>query len=404
MAMEKRTSWSPAIRQLPWCWNNSESIRQAPVIEKPIYSIMIFRIALPVSALGLILGGSPAISGLAFGQGTPLPGLSQKLPRSEKTPASAPANPLPDIPALQKAAASGDAAAQLALANLVFSGSVKDAIPEDAAALLEKSADSGHPPAQYALARFLQSGVAGVKADPERAKFLIQQAAESGHAPSQAAYGALLMEQIDPKARDVSFAEPLQWFRKAADQAEPGAMCRLGMMLAAGQGMEADPVAGWKLIAKAAQTGHPLALNEAGISLQQGRGVEKDPTAAIGYFHAAADLGNTAAMVNLGNCYRRGVGIPPDLNKAGAAFAAAAKANFGPAQLLLGEMFERGEGTAANPVNAAINYRRAAANGVPAGMERFEALKPGLSKIALKEVEDAMRPAGPPSAPVPSGK
>ena len=365
---------------------------------------MIFRAALPVSALGLILGGSPALSGLAFGQGTPLPGLSQKLPGPEKTPASAPANPSADIPALQKAAGSGDVAAQLALANLIFSGSVKDARPEDAAALLEKSADAGHPPAQLALARFLQSGGAGVKADPERAKFLIQQAAESGHAPAQSAYGTLLMEQIDLKARDISFAEPLQWFRKAADQAEPAGMCRLGMMTAAGQGVAADPAAGWKWIVKAAQTGHPFALNEAGICLQQGRGVEKDPTAAIGYFHAAADQGNTAAMVNLGNCYRFGAGIPLDLNKAGASFAAAAKARFGPGQLLLGEMFERGEGTAANPVNAAINYLRAAANGIPAGKERFDALKPRLSEHQLQEVEAAANSGSPPGPVTPPNR
>ena len=365
---------------------------------------MNFRSALPVPALGLILGGSFAVFGQTFGQGTPLPGLSQKLPGSEKAPSSAPVSPGPDIPALQKAAGSGDAAAQLVLANLIFSGKIKDAKPEDAAALLEKSADSGHPPAQYALARFLQSGGAGVKADAERAKFLLQQAAESGYASAQSAYGELLMERIDLKARDISFAEPLQWFRKAADQAEPAGMCRLGMMLAVGEGIAADPAAGWKWIAKAAKTGHPLALNEAGICLQQGRGVEKDPTAAIGYFHAAADLGNTAAMVNLGDCYRSGVGIPPDPNKAGAAFAAAAKANFGPGQLLLGEMFERGEGTAAHPVNAAINYRRAAVNGVASGMERFKALKPVLSKSDLKEVEKAMTPATPPSVSVPPGK
>ncbi len=356
---------------------------------------MVFRPVLPASALCLFLaGGSLAIPGRALSQGTPLPGLSQKLPGSEKTPASAPASPVPDLLALQKAAASGDAAAQLALANLIFSGSVKDAKPEDAAALLEKSADSGHPPAQFALARFLQSGGVGVKADPERAKFLIQQAAESGHAPSQSAYGALLMDQIDLKARDISFAEPLQWFRKAADQAEPVGRCRLGMMLAAGQGVAADPAAGWKWIAKAAQSGHPFALNEAGICLQQGRGVEKDPTAAIGYFHAAADQGNTAAMVNLGNCYRFGVGIPLDLNKAGAAFAAAAKANSGPGQLLLGEMFERGEGTTANPVSAAVNYLRAAANGLPAGKERFEVLKLKLSKSQIQEAEAASNSGG----------
>lgn len=360
--------------------------------------------AFPLSFLGIgwfLTGGCLAIPSLARSQGTALPGLSQKRQEPDQAPTGPrQSNPAPDIPALRKAAAAGDALAQVSLAHLIFSGMVKDAKPETGAALLETAADSGHAPAQYALASFLQSGFAGKQADPERAKFLIQQAAESGYALAQAAYGALLMEEIDPTKPKVSYAGPLQWFRKAADQADPGAMCRLGMMAAAGQGMEADPAAGWKLISKAAQARHPLALNEAGVCLQQGRGVEKDQTAAIGYFHAAADLGNPAAMVNLGSCYRSGTGIPQDLHKAGAAFAAGAKANFGPAQLLLGEMFERGEGTAASPVNAAINYRRAIANGVLPAIDRFEALKPNLSPKELREVEQATRTRDPSTAPV----
>ena len=299
------------------------------------------------------------------------------------------AKPAPDISALRSKADSGDAESQLALADLIFSGAVKDSKLEEAAALLEKSADSGYAPAQVAFSRLLQIGGAGLKPDPERAKFLIQQAAESGNAPAQTAFAALLMSQIDMKARDVSFAEPLRWFRLAADQGDPEATCRLGMMRAVGQGTEADPVAGWKLISKAARVGFPLALNEAGISLQKGRGVEKDLIAAVGYFHAAADLGNTAAMVNLGSCYRFGNGVPKDLKKAAAIFDLAAKADFGPAHFVIGEMLERGEGKPVDRVGACIHYLRAAASGIAAAKERFESLKSALSEAQLKEVEAA---------------
>lgn len=329
-----------------------------------------------------------ALPAAAQSKGTPLPGLKEKEGAAASTPAAAQSEV--DVAALKKKADSGDAEAQLSLADLMLRGAVKGAKAEDAAALLEKAADAGHPPAQLAFARMIQSGAAGRKPDPERARFLIQQAAESGLAAAQTAHALILMGQVDLKSRDLNYDEPVAWFRKAADQGDTEAMCRLGMMQAVGQGMPADPAAAWKLISKAARAGNALALNEAGIALQQGRGVEQDPVAAIGYFHAAADLGNVAALVNLGSCYRSGNGIPRDLNKAGAAFAAAARANSAPAQLILGEMFERGEGTEANPVYAAVNYLRAANNGFAAGKERFDALKPSLSAAQLKEVEDAI--------------
>ena len=331
--------------------------------------------------LFIIVSCGLAVPGWSQTTGTPLPGL-----RDDKEAASVPGKPAPpDLPALRKKAEAGDAAAQLQLADLIFSGAVKDAKPAEAAALLEKAADSGHAPAQYAFARLLHTGGPGIKADAERARFLIQQAAEAGHAPAQTACGAFLFDQIDPKARDVNFTEPLAWFKKAADQGEPEAQCRLGMMQAAGQGMTADPAAGWKLILKAARTGNAMALNEAGVCLQQGRGVEKDGIAAIGYFHAAADLGNAAAAVNLGLCYERGQGVPPNFDKAGAAYARGAKAGNGTAQFFLGRLFEDGRGTAKNPVAAYVNYVRAAAAGIAEAAARRDAVKATLTPAQAKE-------------------
>ena len=326
------------------------------------------------------LGCSIALRCPAQTKGTPLPGLKKPDPVSDKPAAAA-----PDIPALRKKADSGDPAAQLALADLIFSGAVKDAKPEEAAKLLETAADSGLAAAQFAFARLLQSGGAGVKPDAERAKFLIQQAAEAGHAQAQTAHAGILLGQIDPKARDVKYDEPLSWYRKAADKGDAEATCRLGMMQANGQGMPPDAAAAWKLISKAARTGNALALNEAGIMLQRGAGVEKDEIAAVGYFHAAADLGSTAGAVNLGLCYETGQGVPLNFANAGAAYARAAKAGNGMAQLFIGRLFEEGLGTEKNPVFAFVNYSNAALSGLELAVKARDTLKAKLTAAQLKE-------------------
>ena len=328
-------------------------------------------------------------------KGTPLPGLpdaDKPAATASNAPAAAPAPAPPDIPALKKKAEEGDAASQVQLAALILSGAVKDAKPAEAAALLEKAADAGFAPAQFHFARLLQSGQAGVKVDAERAKFLLEQSAEGGFAAAQSAWGQVLENQIDPKARDVSYEEPAKWYEKAIAQGDAEGYCRLGMLKASGR-IKSEPVEGWKLLQKAAHAGHPLALNECGVALQRGTGVERDDTAAVGYFLAAADLGNLTALHNLGRCYREGVGVPRNTEKAGQAFASAAKANFAPSQMVLAEIFEKGEGTAPNPVNAAANYYFAMRNGVAGAQERYDGIRKGLSGSQVKELEKIIKPA-----------
>ncbi len=312
---------------------------------------------------------------------------------AEPKPAAEPTK-APDAAELRKLGDKGDAAAQFALANLIFSGGAKEGKLEEAASLLEKSADAGHTPAQLAFARFLLSETPGRKPDPERAKFVLQQAAESGSAFAQTAYGLTLLGEVDLKARDVSFSAPLEWLKKAADQNEPEALCRLGMMHFSGQGLTIDPATGWKLISKSAKLGFPLALNEAGVCLQNGRGVERDEIAAIGYYHAAADLGNLPAMVNLALCYENGVGIPQSYSNAGAAYARAAKLNFPMAQMGLAHLFEEGLGTSKNPVYAYVNYARAAL-AIPDAATKRDTLKETLTKDQLAEARKLLEEAPP---------
>lgn len=317
---------------------------------------------------------------------TPLPGLADTAP-----PAAAEQPPRPPDPAaLRKKASAGDAAAQFQLADLIMSGALPGAKKEEATELMEKAADAAHPPAMIALARLLGTGGAGRKADPERAKFLVQQAAEAGYAPAQTAHASLLFGQIDPKGRNLDYSEPLAWFQKAAAQGDMEAICRLGMMQAAGQGMPPDAASGWKQIQKAAKAGNPMALNEAALCLQTGRGVEQDPIAAIGYLQAASDLGNLVASLNLAECCLSGTGVPLNPDRAGSILAAAARQNHGPSQLRLGVMFEKGVGTQPNPVNAGINYLLAEANGVPEGRVRYDALSKSLSAKQTGEIKAAV--------------
>ncbi len=310
---------------------------------------------------------------------------------AEPKPAAEPVK-APDAAELRKLADKGDAAAQFSLATLIFSGGAKMGKLEEAASLLEKSADAGHVPAQLAFARFLLSDTPGRKPDPERAKFVVQQAAESGSALAQTAYGLMLLGEVDLKARDVSFSAPVEWLKKAAEQNEPEALCRLGMLHFSGQGVPVDPQAGWKLVSKSAKLGFPLALNEAAVCLQNGRGVERDQIAAVGYYHAAADLGNLPAMVNLALCYENGVGIPQSYANAGAAYARAAKLNFPIAQMGLAHLFEEGLSTSKNPVYAYVNYARAAL-AIPEAASKRDALKEILTKDQMAEARKMLEEA-----------
>lgn len=314
--------------------------------------------------------------------------------------ADASSAPVFDVAATRKAAEKGDPGAQVSLADAMLSGRISGSKTEEALALLEKAADAGFPAGQFALARLLSIGVPGVKGDYEKAKFLASQAAEAGFAPAQTLYGTFLESEIDPKARDVDYSEPVKWYKMAAEKGETEAKSRLGVMILNGTGMPADPAKGRGMIAEAARMGNPMALNEVGVCLQKGLGGPQDEIAAIGYFYASSELGNIAALINLGSCYEQGRGVPRNFELAGGFYAKAAKAGHASAQFALGRLFEEGLGAPKNLVFAFVNYSRAAGR-IPAAASRRELVRNILSKEQMAEAEKIL--TGKPEAPA-SGK
>lgn len=305
---------------------------------------------------------------------------------AEKSAAAAATAPAFDLAVARKAAEAGDTAAQVDLADAMLSGKVPGSTPDQALKWLEKAADAGFAPGQFALARLLSIGVPGVKVDFERAKFLASQAAEAAFPPAQTLYGTFLETEIDPKAREVDYSEPLKWYRLAAEKGEMEAKARLGLMLLNGTGVPAEPAKGRGMVAEAARAGNAMALNEIGVCLQKGLGGPQDETAAVGYFYAASEMGNIAALVNLGSCYEQGRGVPRNFDLAGSFYSKSAKAGHASGQFALGRLFEEGLGTPKNPVFAFVNYSRAASR-IPAAAARRELVRNILTKEQLAEVE-----------------
>jgi uncharacterized protein len=327
----------------------------------------------------------------AWAQGTPLPGLRSA---DETRPAEAP-SAAPDIPELRKKAAAGDAPAAVQLAGLILAGQVKDAKPADAAALLEKAADTGDAAAQFHFARLLMEGTGMDKPDTERGKFLIQQSAEAGFAPAQTSQGILLEQQVDLKSRNPDFSEALVWYRKAAEQKEPEGLYRLAKFHLSGSGVPKDDAAALNLLRDAAAAGHGLAINEIGISCQKGRGMAADTTAAVGYFVRAAQLGVPAAAVNLGACYEGGLGVERDYARAGASYADAARMGLPVAGLLLGRLYEQGRGTPVDLPKAWAFYDMAAAKGVEQAAAARDALEPRVPADQRAKARAALQTAAP---------
>lgn len=119
-------------------------------------------------------------------------------------------------------------------------------------------------------------------------------------------------EALDRK----DYASALNWFRKAAEQGNPEAQAKLGLMYYDGRGVKQSfaEALSWEL--KAAQQGHPLGQEVVGNMYRWGKGVTKDYAVALMWLRKAADQGSTNAQLALSAMYMRGEGVPQDTEKA----------------------------------------------------------------------------------------
>jgi TPR repeat protein len=139
---------------------------------------------------------------------------------------------------------------------------------------------------------------------------LLKGAADAGHGAAQALYAEIL-DRADADEEAVAY------YRRSAEQGNADGQFGYGSMLAAGEGIKADPGQGREWITRAALQGHRLAINELALAHLRGQlgiSVESRNSAeALGWIRQAAGNDFIPAMEALADAYRTGgFGLAPD--------------------------------------------------------------------------------------------
>lgn len=216
-----------------------------------------------------------------------------------------------DIPALQKAAKKGDAAAQFQLGRAYYRGNGVDKDPKKALELIRKAADAGNPDAIDSMG-FLYANGEIVELDESQAVKWFRRGAEAGLARSKLNLGLLLRQgkTIQPSA-----AESLKLMEEAAAAGLPEAKSYLGQLYFNGdRHLKPDYAKSYPYVKEAAEAGDPACQNLMGIFCRDGLGVREDfnephsREEAAGWFRKAALQNDLKAQSNL--AHTLGVGSP----------------------------------------------------------------------------------------------
>ena len=137
-------------------------------------------------------------------------------------------------------------------------------------------AEAGNLVAQYQLGR--DDG----HLDKDMA--MLRRAAEGGWASAQASLGRWLRERE-------RWADSVQWYRRSAEQGDPGARYGLGLAYYRGRGVPRDRARAFRLILQAARSGDVIAEYGVGLLYERGGGTTRDVATARQWLQRAADKG-----------------------------------------------------------------------------------------------------------------
>ncbi len=273
--------------------------------------------------------------------------------------AGVPANRAAALELLRAASRQGyhEGSALLALCLLRGIGSPVDvarAIP-----LLERAAWSGNATAQLALADFLFA-----KNDPEGVDWLAA-AALSGSAKAQARYARILHKGEYGIPRNPQAA--IDWFSRAAEQNEPSALVAMGEAYRSGAGVRRDPKRAASYFLHAAELGSRDGQTWAALCLLNGNGVPKDTTRAFKYLREAASHASAQAQYLLAVCLTSGFGgIEKDPQEAFSWFRSAST-SVPAAHIFLGSAYLNGIGVQKDDLLAFEQFNKAADHNLPVG-------------------------------------
>ncbi len=176
------------------------------------------------------------------------------------------------------------------LALQAESSSGKNTLEDVDIGQIRELAEKGLPEAEFALARRLAS-VTGAN-DQEVLQWL-QKAGEQGYIDAQNMLGRKYLD-----ARD--YDQAYSWFDKSAKQNDATGYWGLAVCCRDGGGKYADEKNAAEYFKKAADCGDPGAMYEFGMCSLAAKGVPKNPEDALNWLAAASQKGNVKAQLELG--------------------------------------------------------------------------------------------------------
>jgi uncharacterized protein len=214
-----------------------------------------------------------------------------------------------DIPALQKAAQGGDAAAQFQLGRAYHRGNGVEQNPRKALELIRQAAEAGDLDAIDSMG-FLYAKGELVAMDEKKAVEWFKRGVEAGSARSKLNLGLMLRQA---KTLQVSPAESITLMEEAAAAGQPEAKSYLGQLYFLGDRLQKpDRHKAYPYVKAAAEAGDPACQNIMGVFCRDGLGVREDfnesREEAIEWFRKAAMQNDLKAQSNLAHIL--GVGSP----------------------------------------------------------------------------------------------
>ena len=113
----------------------------------------------------------------------------------------------------------------------------------------------------------------------------------------------------------------------------------------------------------------PAATYRLGLMYEQGLGTDPDPMVAASWYQKAQALESPEAIGALADLHLKGVGVIQDFKEALRLNISAAEAGYAPAQYNLAVAYANGVGTFRDPVRAHMWFNIASANGYPNAIE-----------------------------------
>ena len=314
---------------------------------------------------------------------------------------------------LRLKARSGDAAAQLALADEYLFGKNRPVNPVLAAYWYRQAAEQGDPTGEYNLgccyehgwgvekcrhealilysraaerglpaaavrrAHLVFSGIpaeelgvrrfAALPPDREAAIKELRRVGDAGFAPAKLELALLLCD--DPKLRSEHADEIGRLAREAAEAPHPTVAAKLfyARCLRHGIGVIPDPAKALKLYKQAAEQGDPSGMASYGRMLEFGMSVPPDPAKALELYRKAAKLGDPSGMVFLGDRLL----ADGDMEQAYEWYSRAVKLNYAPAYAKAGDCLAFGWGVQMDLKAAAGTYEQGAKLGDANAQYRF---------------------------------